>query len=816
MFVSGVDSDLYCLQSDNGKEIWRAEAAEGSQILVRPRVFEGENRKKVVYAIEAQNGRVRQYDLYSGLLYWDYSCAGIGNEVCLDTIEAEFEIAPSGNSVYYGDIYGRINSLEVANFETAAPTIGPSSPDTTQRPTTSPAPTVTMIPAEMPQEASNATDAPEEPTGSILINGGDSEEHDQKNGGNDNNDQSAVSQDNTSSNAESSTTVDQQAIKGDSNKLTVYIGAAIAGLCMLMIPLILLSILRRRRKKSDVVVEIIDDCSSDPSDDIESQADLDYINSIETNNSGDPNNGDGIEIEIVNHPRGNPTKQKKKKGSLPDTPDTVKSLELIEEFPDDASANVVMGEEGDIADPSVEGVNLRQSFDRAVASLPLASGSTVIQQESVDDPFYFSDDDVPPPPPLEEAPVPPTSNEMTWNTLLQVGTSQSSKELNSSSQISLKKPNSARAILPSQEESSTSMPIVGQKDISTDEQASVQKQTMKPLQKFNWRKKNKKNPPSSSPEPEKDSAENEEAESPTSINEEDESQVSTNEELNGETADDQASVNSNKSEETEEVAEEVVQTPASPSTYEMLTDALHSLTPVRSVQSVQESSSTDTIGSDDESLYTSHKEGVMGGTHEQTQVAKDLSPLSDYVYAQAVIRRTNSDIAKERKRFLAQPALSKSNAGFDEEHPDDEIVLAPGSQYVSEETNGHRYGKSVRSKRDSNPFESSNSNGNEGRHTPIALMYDQLAAIGQQRREEMKPAFKRRNKRLERENITPPPQQQEKQDGDTWGSFLNELAEAEKEFFTPSASNSKSLLNGTSSKDIEDDELAPTNGVDNH
>lgn len=787
LFVSGVDSDLYCLQSDNGREIWRAEAEEGSQILVRPRVFEGENRKKVVYAIEAQNGRVRQYDLYSGLLYWDYSCTDIGNEVCLDTVEAEFEIAPSGNSVYYGDIYGRINSLEVANFETAAPTIGPSSPpttDTTGKPTTSSAPTVAVIPTEVPQEASNAT-APEEPTGSIIINGGDSEEQDQQDGGN---------------NAEKSVTVDQQAIKGDSNKLAVYIGAAIAGLCILMIPLILLSMLRRRRKKSDVVVEIIDDCSSDPSDDIESQADLDYINSIETKNSCDPNNGDGIEIEIINHARGNPTK-----GSLPDTPDTVKSLDSIDEFPDDASANVVMGEEDDIADPSVKAVNLRQSFDRAVASLPLASGSTVIQQDSVAESFYFSDDDVPPPPPLEEeAPVSPTSNEMTWNTLLQVGTSQSSKELNSSSQISLKKPNeSARAILPSQEEFSASMSIGGQKDIFTDEQAPVQKETIKPLKKFKWRKK-KKNPPSSSPEPEKDSAENEQAESPTSMNEEDESQVSTKEELNGETAAEQASVNSNTSEETEEVA----QTPASPSTYEMLTDAMQSLTSVRSGQSVAESLSTDTVGSDDESLYTS-----MGGTHEQTQVAKDLSPLSDYVYAQTVLRRTNSDIAKERKRFLAQPALSKSNAGFDEEHPDDEIALAPASQYLSEETNDHKYGKSVRSKRDSNPFESSNSNGNEGRHTPIALMYDQLAAIGQQRREEMKPAFKRRNKRLERENITPPPQQQEKQEGDNWGSFLNELAEAEKEFFTPSASSSKSLLNSIGSKD---DELARTNDVDNH
>lgn len=803
-----MDSDLYCLQSDNGREIWRAEAQEGSQIMARPRVFEGEDWKKVVYAIETQNGRVRQYDLYSGLLYWDYSCADISNETCQDAVEAEFAIAPSGNTVYYGDIYGRINSLEVANFVTEIPTIAPSSPPTTratEEPTISPAPTVAIIPTEMPQveqDASNPTDVPEESTGSILIIDGDIEQQVQQDGGNDNNDSGAVSQGTTSSNAETSVIVDQQAIKGDSNKIATYVGATITGLCVLMIPLIIFSMLRRRRKKSasgkdNMAVEIIDDCSSD---DVESQADLDYFNSIETNNSCDPNNGDGIEIEIINHSRGNPTKQKKKrkksKGSLPDTPNTVKSLESIDEIPDDASAKVVAGEEYDVADPSVEAVNLRQSFDKAVASLPLASGSTVLKQDSVDDPFYFSDDDVPPPPPLEEeVPESPSSNELTWNTLLQVETSQSSKKLNSSSQISLKKPKeSARAILPSHEESSTSMSIGGQKVISTDEQAPVQKET--PLKKFKWRKI-KKNHPSSSLDPEKDSAENEQVESPTSMNEEDESQVSANEELNGETATEQAPVNSNKSEETEEVTEEAVQTPASPSTYSMLADALQSLTPVRSVQS-----SSKSVGSDDESLYTSYTGGMPGGTPEQ----KHLSPLSNYVYDQDILRRSRSDIANEERGFLAQPVLSKSNAVLDiEEHPDDEITSAPANQYLSDETNGHRYGKSVRSKRDSNPFQSSsNSSGNEVGHTPIALMYDQLAAIGQQRREERKPAFKRRNKRMERENVTPPPQQQEKQEGDTWGNFLNELAEAEKEFFSPSASNSKSLLNGSGSEDIEE------------
>merc|ERR1712085_236165 len=138
--------------------------------------------------------------------------------------------------------------------------------------------------------------------------------------------------------------------------------------------------LRRRRKNptssENLVVEIIEDCSHD---DVESQADLNFYNSIETNNSCDQNNGDGIEIEIINRftpHRGNQTKKKrdilKRKDHLPDTPDTVNSLESSEEISEDASAMVVVGEEYDVTDPSVEAVNLRQTFDGVADSQAVA------------------------------------------------------------------------------------------------------------------------------------------------------------------------------------------------------------------------------------------------------------------------------------------------------------------------------------------------------------------------------------------------------------------------------------------------------------
>jgi len=206
------------------------------------------------------------------------------------------------------------------------------------------------------------------------------------------------------------------------------------------------------------------------------------------------------------------------------------------------------------------------------------------------------------------------------------------------------------------------------------------------------------------------------------------------------------------------------------------------------------------VESDDDSLYTTY----TSGTVERKQDAKNLSPLSNYIYDQDVYRRGRSDIVNEGKRHLAQPVMSKSYTGSVlDEHPDDESIIAPGNQYLSEDVNGMKYGRSVRSKQDSNSFKSSSTSGSEFGHKPLAQMYDQLAALGQQRREQKKPGFKRRSKRAEQENTTASQQETEKR-GDTWGNFLNELAEAEQQFFSPSTGKNKSLLSESGSEDIED------------
>jgi hypothetical protein len=834
---SGVNNDLYCLNSDNGQEAWRGFGF--SQIVARPHIFEREDDwQKVVYAIESLNGRVHQFDFYSGRRFWDYSCTDFSDASCQDAVEADFAITPGGNAIYYGDIYGRINALEVATFETETPTAAPSS-----APNMSPSgsPTITSVPTGTDVQAV----LPGKLSDDIIINDGGS----QQQGFNDQIDPIAAVE-----GAETSAIFNQQAARGDSKNMAAYIGTVVAGLCVLMIPIVIFSMLRKRRKKTasgdNVVVEIIDDYSSDD------ESLTDVFKTIEAENSYDPENGDGIEVTIINHvtpPRGNLTdkkkKQKKRKGNLPDTPNTVESPESTAEIPEDASAFVVVGEDDTVTDQSVEAVNLTGSFDQVASILTVASGIASIDDKATDASYFTDEDAPPPPPPNNGVSASQSSKKGRWGSLLRP--SQASKKMTSSSE----KIEPQQSTTPPQEESSTTMPTESPKDISIDEQPRVKKES----KKMRWRKKSKKAIPPSSLEPEKDTTKADQAEIPTLPNEKDESESANDKKLKAESASEQTPADSNGSEETqestekvtEEVAEEVVQEPekaiteeeheseepeieiessilpqeppGSPSTYSEPSDAalqslppVRSLTPVQSVQSTLESapdspnhSSLKSVGSDDDSLYTSFT-ATMDEPSEKKEDAKDLSPLAEYVYDKYIHRRDRSEIINEGNYFLAQPALTTTLSGL-EEHPDDERSMAPANQDLPDDVDGLKYGRSVRSKGGPNSFKSSNSSANEGRHTPISQMYDQLAALGQQRREEMKPGFKRRSKRMERENLTPPPQPPvqppvQQQQGDTWGSFLDELAEAEQHFYSPSESKSKSLVNDSGTEDVQNAE----------
>eukprot|EP00536_Pseudo-nitzschia_multiseries_P005699 jgi/Psemu1/285971/fgenesh1_pg.110_\ len=867
LVIPGVDADFYCIQSDNGRQVWRDD--QGSQVMAQPRIFEAEGWRKVVYVVETQNGRVRQYDLLTGRRFWDYSCSDISDTMCRDAVEAEFAITQNGNTIYYGDIYGRINALAVANFATESPTTAPS-PVPSTKPTG--VPTATLVSTDSPSSTTDSPSIGSKPTSVVAASPWEEVDTDDQDQEEDEDEEQEQEQDqqpwkdeeqDQESKDETSSIIDQQqANNGGSKKTAAFIGVAMAALCALMIPIVIIALFRRKRKKpkkgQELVVEIIDDCSSgdeeSADDDEDEDEDEHHFRTSEINEDFDPYNGDGIEVEMKVRTvptQGSPSKRKKrkKKITVPDTPNTVNTLESIEELPGEASAMVVVDKEHDIEDPSVEAVNLRQTFEKTVDTKALAPGEVLMRSGSnhleiavgdINDSFLSDDDIPPPPPPPLEEPGPSSSKQWTWGSLLQVGTSQSSKKGNAQStakesleKLELKK--ASRVVSAPREESPS--------ETSSDGNKQFVQALPLPISRSTSDKKSKSVPPLSTYDDfsETSSIDGEPIAEPSQ-------QTTTNPDksdaIDMETEESAESpLRTSMSEEEKKESEESEirsptpeppqdESPASPQSYSMLRSVMNSFSPSGSVRSNQESSSssstrsrTSSVGSDDESLYTSYT-GMTGGPREKKD-GKDLSPLSSYVFDQDIRRRDRSEIVNEGQGFLNQPDLSNRHAGQkdkfhflnDEEHPDDEMALAPGMQYmpsVPEETPGSKYGRSVRSKRDSNSFTSTNAVRNEYTHTPLAQMYDQLAAIGHQKREEKRPAFKRRSKRMERENPAPHPQQNEEQSGDTWGSFLNELAEAEKHFFAPSTTRTKSLLNDGDSDNSADAEVARINNLNNH
>jgi hypothetical protein len=215
---------------------------------------------------------------------------------------------------------------------------------------------------------------------------------------------------------------------------------------------------------------------------------------------------------------------------------------------------------------------------------------------------------------------------------------------------------------------------------------------------------------------------------------------------------------------------------------------------------------------------------------EKQREVQNLSPLSTNLFDNDIDNRTRkrSDIPHdELSEVLGQPNMVTPTKNLDEhkfryledDTPDDEVTIAPGFQYMTNQKDDNKsckYGRSVRSRKDPVTFKEGKQNSRGSKspvsESPITSIYNQLAALGQKQAEEKKKhSFKRRSKRNARED--PGEAEAEAQEEpDTWGSFLQELAEAEAQFFSPS-SNQTSLLKMSDSQDTEDSEVARINSV---
>lgn len=85
----------------------------------------------MVHLIEALTGRVQQYSGANGNLLWETSCSIIsGTDQCDSSVEADFSITSTRNTLYYALTNGTVVALAIAEFTTEAPTPIPTDPTT--------------------------------------------------------------------------------------------------------------------------------------------------------------------------------------------------------------------------------------------------------------------------------------------------------------------------------------------------------------------------------------------------------------------------------------------------------------------------------------------------------------------------------------------------------------------------------------------------------------------------------------------------------------------------------------------------------------
>jgi hypothetical protein len=244
-------------------------------------------------------------------------------------------LAPTGNVIYYGDIFGRIVALEVANYETEAPSPAPSalpsaspsiSPTTSFAPSLQPSASPTGIPSASPTEkvvvggGAAPTGAPPsvfQTPGALAAEGegGDS-------------------------------------TKDDSNNLAMIVAVALSGALLFTVILLLIARSRNRETKKDVI-----ELGSDAEDDLESAPTTGTITAT----------SDSVEVEVLGgasvfSPKQRKSRKKKNKSRSPSTPQTLESIEEVPEDPlNDNTSLVLLDDDGESSNASVA-LDLNETF----------------------------------------------------------------------------------------------------------------------------------------------------------------------------------------------------------------------------------------------------------------------------------------------------------------------------------------------------------------------------------------------------------------------------------------------------------------------
>ena len=127
---------MYCIDTQTGDILWKEDGGLRSVILAEPRLVEQTGEIPKLFVIEGMKGRVRQHDALTGDINWTFDCKDVSGVSCNDAVEADYSVSSTGNTLYYGDIFGKIVALEIAQFskETAPPAKEETAPPTTVAP----------------------------------------------------------------------------------------------------------------------------------------------------------------------------------------------------------------------------------------------------------------------------------------------------------------------------------------------------------------------------------------------------------------------------------------------------------------------------------------------------------------------------------------------------------------------------------------------------------------------------------------------------------------------------------------------------------
>jgi hypothetical protein len=127
LFAAAAGPEVVCIETATGEILWE-ERTDG--ITLASPIYSVQPNEEgvetpVVYFVEADRATLTQHEAESGRPLWELSCNQLRS--CQGPIEADFSLSADGSSLFFGDAFGRIVALRVAETPTEAPSAAPSS-----------------------------------------------------------------------------------------------------------------------------------------------------------------------------------------------------------------------------------------------------------------------------------------------------------------------------------------------------------------------------------------------------------------------------------------------------------------------------------------------------------------------------------------------------------------------------------------------------------------------------------------------------------------------------------------------------------------